>query len=114
LPGGGWNIETFERYDVPGVSIGGKPLRVNRVIIEKGGVRQLVYYWLQQRGRIIANEYKARWYMLVDAITRNRTDGALVRLVTYLPPGGDIGEADTLLTRFSKDISGDLERYIPE
>jgi exosortase D (VPLPA-CTERM-specific) len=114
MPGGGWEITTFERHDVEGVTVGGKPLRVNRAIIEKGGVRQLVYYWLQQRGRIIANEYKVKWFMLQDAITRNRTDGALVRLVTYLPAGKDIREADELLTRFSKEISKDLEKYVPK
>jgi exosortase D (VPLPA-CTERM-specific) len=114
LPGGGWDFKSFERHDVKDVKIGGQPLRVNRVVIEKDGVRQLVYYWLQQRGRIIANEYMVKWYLLLDAITRNRTDGSLVRLVTHLPPGGDISKADELLTRFSMEISRDLESYVPE
>ncbi len=48
LPGGGWQIRRFEQYTVP--AGGGHPrLPVNRVLIEKGGQRQLVYYWFLER-----------------------------------------------------------------
>ena len=53
---------------------------INRVVIEKGFERQLILYWYQDRGRIIASEYAAKGYLIFDATTRNRTDGALVRI----------------------------------
>ena len=65
-----------------GVEVGGRPLEVNRVVIAKGSSRQLVYYWFDQRGRQMTNEYGVKWMIFWDALTRNRTDGALVRLVT--------------------------------
>jgi len=46
--------------------------------------RQLVLYWYQTHGRIIASEYSAKPYMVLDSIRMNRTDAALVRVITPL------------------------------
>ena len=52
------------------------------MIIEQNSQRQIVYYWFEQRGLRIENEWWSKWYLLTDAITKNRTDGALIRLTT--------------------------------
>jgi EpsI family protein len=65
----------------------GQPLRVNRTVIALGESRQLVYYWFQQRGRVLTNEYLVKWYLFWDSLTRNRSDGSLVRLIVSLPEG---------------------------
>lgn len=113
LPGGGWEIESLTQHEVPGAQVGGVPLRVNRVLISYGDQKQVVYYWFQQRGRVMTNEYLVKWNMLVDAITRNRTDGALVRLTIPMREGLDVAELDEALSRFAGDISGLLPAYIP-
>ena len=87
LPGGGWQMRDFGQRELPAIVVGGQPLRVNRTLIELGDQRQLVYYWFQQRGRVITNEFAVKWYLFWDAITRHRTDGALVRSSTPLPRG---------------------------
>jgi EpsI family protein len=84
------------------------------VVIEKGENKQLVYYWFQQRGRVITNEYVVKWYLFWDALTRNRTDGALVRLVTYIGPGQSLQEADAQLRSFAASAAVPLENYIPD
>jgi exosortase D (VPLPA-CTERM-specific) len=113
LPGGGWEMRSLAQHEVPGVTISGKPLVVNRALIQKGDSRQLVYYWFQQRGRVITNEYLVKWYLFVDALTRHRTDGALVRLITVLPDDLAIEAADAQLAGFAKVLAGELERYVP-
>ena len=113
LPGGGWQIADLSERAVDGVLLGNKPLYVNRVVIKKGDHTQLVYYWFQQRGRVITNEYSVKWLLFWDALTRNRTDGALVRLTAFVAPGEDIQEADRSLTTFAQDVSSVLESYIP-
>ncbi len=60
----------------------GKPHRVGEYIIANGDARQFVIYWYQAHGRSVANEYMAKIYMVVDAMRMNRTDGALVRVIT--------------------------------
>lgn len=114
LPGGGWRIREFDQKAIDGATVAGKPLMVNRTVIQMGEVRQLVYYWFQQRGRVITNEYLVKWYLFWDALTRQRTDGALVRLTTIVPPGQDISESDRLLQSFARDVNTELGKYIPE
>jgi exosortase D (VPLPA-CTERM-specific) len=113
LPGGGWNIQTLNQVEVPSVELGGQPLRVNRALISLGQQRQLTYYWFQQRGRIVTNEYMVKWYLFWDALTRNRSDGALVRLVVPLAPGESEAKADDTLAQFLAAATPELHRFIP-
>lgn len=113
IPGGGWEMGPLARRLFPEVKIDETPLAFNRVVIQRGEQRQLVYYWFQQRGRIITNEYLVKWYLFWDALKRNRTDGAMVRLMTPIEPGEDIAVADKRLERFTKTISDLLTDYIP-
>ena len=114
LPGGGWQLRDFDQRTLANVIIDGRPLRVNRTLIELGNRRQLVYYWFQQRGRVITNEFVVKWYLLWDALTRHRTDGALVRLIVALPLTSSEAEADRRLTDLSSRIAPTLTRYIPD
>ena len=73
----------------------------------------LVYYWFEERGRRIANEYWMKWYLLVDAVMRNRTDGALVRLTTLVGPSEDIAKADERLRDFLQVLVPRLPPFVP-
>ena len=107
IPGDGWSITKLERtnYDAE------QPL--NRAIIERNGSKQLVYYWYEERGRRIASEYWSKWYLLSDAITKNRSDGALVRLITTVLPSELERDADNRLQLFMHDLLPRLGDYLP-
>lgn len=79
-----------------------------------GDERVLVYYWFQQRGRLMTNEYLVKWNLFWDALWRNRTDGALVRLTLPLEMGQDMALAEETLTSFTRVLSPQLRRFIPE
>jgi exosortase D (VPLPA-CTERM-specific) len=113
LPGGGWQMRDFGQRDIAGVTVNGEPLRVNRALVELGKQRQLVYYWFQQRGRVIDNEFAVKWYLFQDALTRHRTDGALIRLIAPLPPAGAEADADRQLAGFAARIAAGITRYVP-
>lgn len=113
LPGGGWQVREFDQRDLAGVSINGRPLRVNRSLVELGDSRELVYYWFQQRGRVLTNEFAVKWYLFWDALTEHRTDGAMIRIITPVPSSGSEADADRRLTRFASSIATDLARYVP-
>ena len=113
IPGGGWRITDFGQIDIP-ASSEAESFRVNRALIELGGNRQLVYYWFKQRERVITNEYAAKWYIFQDALTRSRTDGALMRLVAPLPRGESLAAADARLTAFATEIQARIEPYVPD
>lgn len=110
LPGGGWEFQAFAPATL---DLGGVPLRVNRAIIVHGAERELMYYWFPQRGRDITSDYLLKWYLFWDAITRTRTDGALVRLIVPLPPGVSVAEGDRQLTAFARAFVPELPRYVP-
>ncbi len=114
IPGDGWRIGDFTQKTIDSIQTqSGQNLAVNRAIISKGKSRQLVYYWFQQRGRIITNEYLVKWYLFWDALTKNRTDGALIRLVVALPPGSEASEADAKLVKFLNSAFKKIEQYVP-
>ena len=113
LPAGGWQMRDFGQRTVPGGRLGDRPLRVNRTLIELNGQRQLVYYWFQQRGRVLTNEFSVKWYIFWDALTRHRTDGALVRLTTPIPRAGGVAAADLRLTDLARRVAVGLDRYVP-
>ncbi len=109
LPGSGW--EPVRSGIVQIVSPGRAGVAVNEYVVQQGQRRQLVFYWYQGRGRVIANEYAGKFWMVADAITRNRTDAALVRLVT--PINGDETQARSRLTEFAEGIFPQLEQEFP-
>lgn len=114
LPGGGWEIESLKDYTLEGVKIGGVPLTVNRAVIAHGDSRQLVYYWFQQRGRVLTNEFVVKWFVFWDALTRNRTDGALIRLIVPARPGEDLATLDRKLGDFAAELAPVLPRFVPD
>lgn len=113
LPGGGWKMVGLSEYAVEGATINGNPLYVNRTLIRLGDSQQLVYYWFQQRGRVITNEYLVKWFIFWDSLTRHRSDGALVRLVTMVNPSEDIKDADARISEFIREVAPILEDHIP-
>lgn len=114
IPGGGWRIESLDQRNVTDVSrANGEPLRVNRALIRKGDTANVVYYWFEGRGRDITNEYMAKWYIFWDSLTLSRSDGALMRVVTTVPNGASIDEADQRLQKFLKDFYPLIPAYVP-
>ncbi len=112
LPGSGWLFREAGAADIP--LGGGKHIPVNRAFMEKSGVRELSYYWFPMRGRVLTNMWQMKVYTFWDALTRQRSDGALVRLITPVYPSESLTEAETRLQEFTKLIVPVLKEYIPE
>jgi EpsI family protein len=110
IPGAGWLITSLQETNFLDT---GEELPINRAVIEKNSFKQLVYYWFDERGRKIANEYWSKWYLLADAITKNRTDGSLVRLTTQIFPGETEHDADERLQSFMRAVLPSLAEYLP-
>ncbi|MGE5644444.1 MAG: exosortase C-terminal domain/associated protein EpsI [Acidobacteriota bacterium] len=111
LPGSGWVPSESGMMDiaVPGRS---EPIRVNRYVVSRGEDQSLVLYWYQSRDRAIASEYRAKLYLVEDAIRYNRTDTALVRVVVPVA-GSDIAGATATAADFVKAFFTPLRQYLP-
>ena len=113
LPATGWEVFAIKPVEIalPGTRFGTLPL--NRAIIQKGADKQLVYYWFEGRGRRMTNDFAAKFYTVADSLTRGRTDGGLVRVITPVGEGG-VAAADARLQRFLGASVDRLNRFLPE
>lgn len=112
MPGAGWNIirTELEELDIPGNRH--EKTKVIKLLLQKGEQKQVMLYWFQAGGRIIASEYMQKIYMVIDSITRHRTDGSFVRLIA--PVIGNDEETSLIrLKSFAGKLMPILHEYIP-
>ncbi len=114
LPGSGWRIKEISQQPLPGIAISGVPLEVNRAIITRDSHQVLVYYWMQQRGRIITNEFMAKWWIFHDRLLKGRSDGALIRVMAEVDQFGDIAKAEQHMQGFIAQFAPDLPLFVPD
>ncbi len=111
LPGAGWTFDSSGTIAVD--APGSKPMEVGEYLISNGANRAEVLYWYQSHGRAIANDYKAKLYMLTDSIRFDRTDAALVRIVTPIEPNEPRDAARARALSFAQAISPVLPTFVP-
>ncbi|MGA3264075.1 MAG: exosortase C-terminal domain/associated protein EpsI [Terracidiphilus sp.] len=111
LPGAGWFFESSQYVDLNDAN--GKAHRVGEYITSNGEMRQFVIYWYQAHGRSVANEYMAKIYLVTDAMRLNRTDGALVRVITAIDPREGVPAARARAEAFTAQLAPMLPRFIP-
>ncbi|GAB2174741.1 VPLPA-CTERM-specific exosortase XrtD [Dongia sp. agr-C8] len=113
IPAGGWQISEIRPITVD-LKDGAAPLTTNRAIIKKGNEKALVYYWFQGRGRTEANEFAVKLHLMGDAVLRQRTDGALVRLVTPILETEPSEASEQRLLSFLTQLRPQLTPYLPD
>ena len=111
LPAGGWEVAALARHEVAVPGHAG--FAVNRAVIERGMERQLVYYWFEQRGARMTNDFAVKFALVRDGLMTGRTDGALVRLVTPIAPGEDIARAEARLEAVMSGLLPALPAFVP-
>lgn len=108
LPGAGWDI--IESDVVPlGIGLGGE---AKRVVVAKGNLRNLVYFWYQSRGRMLARNHEKVLYMFLDRAVDRRTDGSLVRFTVPILYGDEAAAEKTFLS-VAQSLTPLLPDYVP-
>lgn len=110
LPGSGWlRLDSSEiQIDVGAAA----PIPVNRYTISRGDSRQVVLYWYQSRGRAVADEFKAKFWVIADAIRYDRTDTAIIRVIVPVIDR-DADRAEQTAISFVKTIYGTIRQFLP-
>ncbi|MGS4946287.1 VPLPA-CTERM-specific exosortase XrtD [Meridianimarinicoccus sp. RP-17] len=114
LPVGGWEVFSIAPYEVtiPDTVYG--TFELNRAVIQKGVNKQLVYYWFEQRGKRMTNDFLTKIAVVYDSWTKGRRDGALIRFVTPISEDETEQAADARLQAFMADALRVMPRYVPE
>jgi EpsI family protein len=111
LPGAGWQFAESSELQLK--TPAGQPLTVNYYVIAKGDERQVVLYWYEAHGRVVASEYGAKFYQMWDAMRLDRTDGALVRVITAVGRDENLDSARNRAVDFAERMLPLLSEYIP-
>jgi len=110
LPGNGWSPVKSDEFTVDTGRLG--PISVNRYVVAYGDNRSLVMYWYQSRDRAVASEYKAKFWVAIDAMRLNRTDTALIRVVVPMPDR-DEEAATRTAEEFIRAFYPSLREHLP-
>ncbi len=112
LPGGGWGIDDISPITLNTGIEGNDTSTISQMMIRNRDQHQIVLYWFQNRGRIIASEYWEKIYLVLDALRIKRRDGTFVRIMSTVQ-GDDFTTASNDATEFSEQVMNYLESYLP-
>jgi exosortase D (VPLPA-CTERM-specific) len=106
MTGTGW--KTLES----GTTQIGPNMPVNYLLLERQGVRMLVYYWNIQQGKweALSSARVYKFFTISNAIRRHRSDWALVRLITLV--NSDKQAARERLAAFGQQLVPLLPQFI--
>ncbi|MDY6822418.1 MAG: VPLPA-CTERM-specific exosortase XrtD [Thermodesulfobacteriota bacterium] len=113
LLGGGWRFHDKQETKIKIPAYEKSPLRVTRVILKQGEARMLAYFWFPCRERTLVNAYELKLYTFWDNLTKRRTDGALVRVITPVGTGESLDTAENRMARFLGKALPVLDKYLP-
>ncbi|RZB33777.1 MAG: hypothetical protein SRB2_03707 [Desulfobacteraceae bacterium Eth-SRB2] len=113
LPGSGWSFDQSGTMKITGVPGNNGTMEVNRAVMQLGRNKQITYYWFPVRGRILYNAYQLKIYNFWDALIQQRTDGALVRLITNVYQDETLEDAEKRLQNFVRNVAPVLGKYLP-
>ncbi len=110
LPGAGWVMKDPQQITI--TTADGRTFEANRYIIQNGIYNEVMIYWYQGRGRTEASEYHDKINTVLDSITRSRSDGAIVRVMTSV--GADEPAALQAAADLSARLADNLTPFVPE
>jgi EpsI family protein len=110
LPGSGWEAVHSTRVQIGSES--GVPVFVNGYLVAQGARRNMVLYWYQSHGRIVASEYVAKFLLIADGLQSRPTDGALVRIWTTAADGEATAQARA--ADFARRVYPQIEEFLPD
>jgi EpsI family protein len=112
LPGAGWSIAESRTIPLKVPKRNQSVSAINFYLMRKDGRSDIYLWWYQGRGRVYASEFLNKLYLILDSVTMNRTDGALVRV--NMPVS--LNQAEILETQlgFLSLITPVLPEYLPD
>ncbi len=111
LPGAGWvpSESTYKTIDVEGRG----PITVNQYVVSRGSHKSVVLYWYQNHKRVVANEYAAKVWTVVDAMRYRRSDTSMVRVIVPVVDE-DLASSEALAAKFVQQVLPTASQYLPQ
>ncbi len=113
LPSSGWVEQEVTRRTITNVPYF-NTLDVTKMVIEKGGTRQLVYFWFQTKDKATYDKNINRFHLSLHAIRRDNTHDLFIRPIMPINPAEGIKEAETRLDVFVREMMPVLLKFLKE
>ncbi|MGC1484113.1 MAG: exosortase C-terminal domain/associated protein EpsI [Candidatus Acidiferrum sp.] len=110
LPGSGWEPIHSSRVQI--ATADGIPVMVNGYLVAQGMKRDMVLYWYQSHGRVVASEYWVKLLLIADGLKNRPTDGAMVRIWTTAADGE--ASAQVRAVDFAHRVYPQLKEFLPD
>ena len=112
LPGAGYQPVENESGRID-VAVNGGSIRINKYVVAQGDNESIVLYWYQSQGRVIADEFAAKFYLIADSIRRHRSDTALVRVVVPVTGQTNRQQASRTAVDFVRAMYPMISSWLP-
>ena len=110
LPGSGWQPVYSTQVQIG--SVNGVPILVNGYMVAQGARRDMVLYWYQSHGRVVASEYRAKFWLVADALRHRTADGAMIRVWTTASDGQ--ASAQARAADFARRVYPQVAEFLPD
>ena len=113
LPGAGWEpvagMSSRPALQVPGEA---QPIVINKYVTEHGDERSVTLYWYQSHGRVVADEFAAKFWSIADSLRYRRSDTSIVK-ITIDVKDGDVETATRTGYDFTRIVFPALLHQLP-
>ena len=90
----------------------GSLLKANRLTVEKGQEKQIVFYWFKVGDTFTSNYWKQQILIALKSFLGQPSSSALIRISAQVK-GDNISEATNRIKKFGQLIVPDLHSYLP-
>ena len=113
LPSSGWKTFDVSTHHISEAPYFGD-ITVRKMLIQKQGTRQLVYFWFQTKNRASHNVNINRFHLSLHAIMQDNTYDLFIRSITPVKADENIADAEKRMDQFVRDMMRSLLIFMKE
>ena len=113
IPSSGWVKRDVKRRIIGNVPYFGN-LEVTEMVIGKGDIRQLVYFWFQTKDEATYDKDINRFHLSLHAIRRDNTHDIFIRPITPVYPAEETEDAEIRMDGFVREMMSVLLQFLKE
>jgi exosortase D (VPLPA-CTERM-specific) len=113
IPSSGWVEQEVKRRTIKNIPHF-KDLDVTQMVIERGGIRQLVYFWFQTKDEATYDKNINRFHLSLHAIRRDNTYDLFMRPITPIHSSERLEDAETRMDGFVREMMPVLFQFLKE
>ena len=113
IPSSGWVKRDVKRRIIGNVPYFGN-LEVTEMVIGKGDIRQLVYFWFQTKDEATYDKDINRFHLSLHAIRRDNTHDIFIRPITPVYPAEATEDAEIRMDGFVREMMPVLLQFLKE